>query len=168
MLAHNHQPTECARPRARQRGKAGRRRIRPCAWQSGHGGGRARPRSACRRAPAAVDFNPADDNAKAQRRREAEVFAGGQPFLRLGVLAPLRLIPPPRPINCSNAIRSLCLMVCIMVAGRRDIARIVPSNALLARSCVRTVSALAKLVLTACECVQERVPLFQMRVCTSR
>jgi hypothetical protein len=46
-------------------------------------------------APAAVDFSPANFNAKAQRRRDAKVLADDHPFLRLGVFAPWRLIPSP-------------------------------------------------------------------------
>jgi hypothetical protein len=44
-------------------------------------------------APAAVDFSPANDNAKAQRHRDAKVLADGHHSLRLGVFASLRLIP---------------------------------------------------------------------------
>ena len=59
------------------------------------------------RRDAAVDFSPANDNAKAQRRRDAKVFADGHHSLRLGVLASWRLILSPRTIKCSNAVRPL-------------------------------------------------------------
>ena len=55
-----------------------------------------------RRVPAAVDFSPANLNAKAQRRRDAKKFWFS---LRLGAFASWRLISLPRPSNCSNAIR---------------------------------------------------------------
>ena len=56
-------------------GQAGRRRIRQGALQSGHCCGRGRPHSVRCRAAVAVDFSPADFNAKAQRRGDAKVWA---------------------------------------------------------------------------------------------